>query len=128
MGSKRDASIVTRRPQGSESLLDSFLRGEAQVGPQARLGGLVDDDWSEGQGQVEAARADDLAQRVEAWCDGVTLPTRDLRAVAPNTLTKLILREAGAQARLSDQHPARHAPIVRRRVATILRNSYVTGV
>jgi hypothetical protein len=79
---------------------DVAFRGEAGVLSQPINAGWVVRD--ELEGQVEAARADELDQRLGTRGHHALLPACDHAALATGPLGELVLGEAGAQARFAD--------------------------
>jgi hypothetical protein len=60
------------------------------------------------EGEIEAAGADEVDERLDARGDGALFPAGDDGAIAPGSLRELVLGQAGAQPRLSDQVGASH--------------------
>src|SRR3954467_791530 len=102
-GSKR-SSAATFGLQVAQHPGDPLLRGEP--------GGLVDGADVDGlvghqvERQVEAARLQQLDERVQAGSDGVALPACDLGAVLADSVAELGLAQAGPQTGLADEAAA----------------------
>ena len=87
--------------------------------------------WREGfelEREVEAARAHELLQRLEAGGNRVPLPARDLRSITRDSRAKVSLGDAGAQARVSDQVTALHGVSLVPLIEFVLRTIYVPHV
>lgn len=104
------------------------MRGAAQALPDLLVLALVRLVACELQGEVVAAGAEKIPESLEAWLDGVTLPARDLGAVAADALAEVSLRDAGEKTGLTDEHAAGHGLNLLVRVAIIKRIIYVPFV
>ena len=107
-------------PPSLEHRLQAVLGRAEELLAQSGLAFLVDLIGNERKRQIEAAGAHELTQRLEARLHDVTLPTSNLRPILAAPLRQLTLREPSSQARLPDQHPARHTLILTRHAQILL--------
>jgi len=94
-----------------EALLRRPRKLLAQPGVVALIGRLVQHEL---QVEIEAAGLQHIAQRLQARRYHISFPAGDLRPVLAASLRQLCLRESRSQARLPDQHPARHDAMLHR--------------
>ena len=78
------------------------------------------------EGKVEAAGANELHERLDAWGDYALLPPRHDRAIAPGSICELCLGESCSQSRLADESGATHLVEFTERLDRALRCRYAS--
>jgi hypothetical protein len=102
------AGASESRPGRFQKLLEALMGRQKDLPSKRRLRILVDLLWANSHRELIAARADEVAKRLEAGADRPALPASDLRPVLPHSRPELILRKTSQQSRLPDQQVTRH--------------------